>query len=63
MSDPATAQLAKDATDRILQFPGTDRPCDVMVAKNQGMFGQNPADAPQTSYGDHGVPPAVGQGA
>lgn len=36
------ANLAKDSCDRILQFPGTDRPCDVMLAKNQGMFGQEP---------------------
>lgn len=36
------ALRAKEATDRILQFPGVDRPCDVMVAKHQGMFGQDP---------------------
>jgi len=41
-SRPDEAQRAKDATDRLLQFPGSDRPCDVMVAKHQGMFGQDP---------------------
>lgn len=34
------AQLAKQSCDRIVTFPGADRPCDVMIAKNQGMFGQ-----------------------
>mmetsp|Transcript_66521 Transcript_66521/g.124072 ORF Transcript_66521/g.124072 Transcript_66521/m.124072 type:complete len:521 (+) Transcript_66521:87-1649(+) len=45
---PEQAQFAKEQCDRILQFPGTARPCDVMVAKNQGMFGQqsNAADGP-----------------
>lgn len=37
---PEQAQFAKESCDRILTFPGMDRPCDVMVAKNQGMFGQ-----------------------
>lgn len=52
-SDPSEAQLAKEQCDRILTFPGQDRPCDVMVAKNQGMFGQgsNPgAAAPQADF-------------
>merc|ERR1712137_1032477 len=31
---------AKDATDRILVIPGADQPCEVMIAKNQGKFGQ-----------------------
>jgi len=44
-SRPEEAQRAKDATDRLLQFPGSDRPCDVMVAKHQGMFGQDPISA------------------
>mmetsp|Transcript_2097 Transcript_2097/g.5126 ORF Transcript_2097/g.5126 Transcript_2097/m.5126 type:complete len:564 (-) Transcript_2097:387-2078(-) len=35
------AQFAKEACDRILVFPGHDRACDVMLAKHQGMFGQN----------------------
>lgn len=41
-SRPEEAQRAKDSTDRLLQFPGSDRPCDVMLAKHQGMFGQDP---------------------
>lgn len=48
---PEQAQLAKERTDRQLQFPGTEHPCDVMVARNQGMFGQ------QSLPGDH-PPPA-----
>jgi RNA recognition motif-containing protein len=40
MGAPDEAQSAKEQCDRILHVPGADRPCDVMVAKNQGMFGQ-----------------------
>jgi len=47
MGAPDQAQTAKEQCDRILVFPGAERPCDVMVAKNQGMFGQA-----------HEVPPA-----
>merc|ERR1719419_793078 len=36
------AQYAKDATDRVLTFPGADWTCEVMLAKNQGKFGQAP---------------------
>mmetsp|Transcript_7022 Transcript_7022/g.15717 ORF Transcript_7022/g.15717 Transcript_7022/m.15717 type:complete len:425 (-) Transcript_7022:92-1366(-) len=39
---PEQAQMAKEATDRVLTFPGADRACEVMLAKNQGKFGQNP---------------------
>jgi len=39
---PDQAQQAKEATDRTLHFQGAERPCDVMVAKNQGMYGQEP---------------------
>jgi RNA recognition motif-containing protein len=35
------AMSAKDQCDRALTFPGMDRPCDVMVARNQGMYGQS----------------------
>lgn len=51
----ATAEQAlhaKECCDRVLTFPGAERPCDVMVAKNQGMFGQasdTPAHVPPTS--------------
>jgi len=43
---PEQAQYAKDATDRILMFPGSDRACEVMLAKNQGQRGQEPISAP-----------------
>jgi len=39
-SSPEEAQLAKDSADRTLMFPGALKACDVMVAKNQGKFGQ-----------------------
>jgi len=49
---PEQAQFAKESCDRILTFPGMDRPCDVMVAKNQGMFGQQSLDQPsQGAFG------------
>jgi len=34
---PEEAQHAKERCDRVLKFPGADKPCDVMLAKNQGM--------------------------
>jgi len=51
---PAQAQSAKDATDRVLTFPGSAGPCEVMLAKNQGKFGQ----APIQSFG-HTAPQAI----
>lgn len=36
------AKYAKDMCDRVLLLPGAVKPCDVMLAKNQGMFGQDP---------------------
>lgn len=55
------AQLAKESCDRQLVFPGADRPCDVMLAKNQGMFGQsgvNPQTVPPPQHhGGYTVPP------
>jgi len=39
---PEQAQNAKQLTDRILTFPGAEKACDVTVARNQGMFGQDP---------------------
>merc|ERR1719343_1954873 len=47
---PEQAQFAKDATDRILTFPGGMKACEVMLAKNQGKCGQ----APLSSYGGAG---------
>lgn len=51
MAQPAQAEAAKIASDRILFFPGADRPCDVMVAKNQGMFGQATETGPPVIAG------------
>jgi len=33
---------AAEQTNGTLQFPGSIRPCEVSLARNQGMFGQNP---------------------
>jgi|EP00927_Polykrikos_kofoidii_P079341 RNA recognition motif-containing protein len=49
-------RYAKECCDQQLTFPGADRPCDVMIAKNQGMFGQGsvnstPAPVAQQSVG------------
>mmetsp|Transcript_97360 Transcript_97360/g.244069 ORF Transcript_97360/g.244069 Transcript_97360/m.244069 type:complete len:545 (+) Transcript_97360:132-1766(+) len=38
----AEAQLAKESCDRILVFPGCEKPCEVTLARNQGLFGQEP---------------------
>eukprot|EP00413_Alexandrium_margalefii_P016196 CAMPEP_0204530690 /NCGR_PEP_ID=MMETSP0661-20131031/10761_1 /ASSEMBLY_ACC=CAM_ASM_000606 /TAXON_ID=109239 /ORGANISM="Alexandrium margalefi, Strain AMGDE01CS-322" /LENGTH=315 /DNA_ID=CAMNT_0051536795 /DNA_START=69 /DNA_END=1013 /DNA_ORIENTATION=+ len=43
-ASPEQAQFAKESCDRILTFPGMDRPCDVTIAKNQGMFGKQSMD-------------------
>mmetsp|Transcript_58866 Transcript_58866/g.172278 ORF Transcript_58866/g.172278 Transcript_58866/m.172278 type:complete len:456 (-) Transcript_58866:128-1495(-) len=48
------ARYAKEATDRVLMFPGSERTCEVMLAKNQGKFGQ----APLNSFGG-GAPQEV----
>lgn len=54
-ASPEQAIHAKECCDRVLTFPDSERPCDVMVAKNQGMYGQaNEAPAP-SAYG-HLVP-------
>mmetsp|Transcript_123760 Transcript_123760/g.385384 ORF Transcript_123760/g.385384 Transcript_123760/m.385384 type:complete len:577 (+) Transcript_123760:97-1827(+) len=42
------AIYAKESCDRILQFPGADRPCEVTMARHQGMFGK---DSDESSYG------------
>eukprot|EP00927_Polykrikos_kofoidii_P061382 TRINITY_DN5621_c0_g1_i1.p1 TRINITY_DN5621_c0_g1~~TRINITY_DN5621_c0_g1_i1.p1 ORF type:complete len:462 (-),score=56.98 TRINITY_DN5621_c0_g1_i1:63-1448(-) len=44
-STQEAARAAKDACDRLLTFPGADRPCDVMLAKNQGSMGVSMANA------------------
>eukprot|EP00931_Biecheleriopsis_adriatica_P088821 TRINITY_DN63054_c0_g1_i1.p1 TRINITY_DN63054_c0_g1~~TRINITY_DN63054_c0_g1_i1.p1 ORF type:complete len:533 (+),score=107.32 TRINITY_DN63054_c0_g1_i1:41-1639(+) len=45
-SSSQEASFAKEQCDRILTFPGAERPCDVMLAKNQGMFGQGALEDP-----------------
>lgn len=62
------AQEAKIACDRILHLDGSDKPCEVMVAKNQGMFGQ-PNEADTRAFGslqmpssDYAAPLAAYQG-
>jgi len=41
-AEPQQAQYAKDCCDRVLMFPGSSQACEVMLAKNQGKFGQAP---------------------
>jgi len=41
-SSAEEAKLAKESTDKILELPGASKPCEVMLAKNQGMYGQAP---------------------
>jgi len=38
---PEQAQLAKETCDRILTFPGADRPCEVTIARHQGLYGKD----------------------
>eukprot|EP00929_Paragymnodinium_shiwhaense_P013726 TRINITY_DN121577_c0_g1_i1.p1 TRINITY_DN121577_c0_g1~~TRINITY_DN121577_c0_g1_i1.p1 ORF type:complete len:468 (-),score=90.77 TRINITY_DN121577_c0_g1_i1:96-1418(-) len=38
---PAAAQNCKAACDRLMTFPGMDRPVEMTFAKNQGMYGQD----------------------
>lgn len=45
------ASHAKSSTDRILVVPGGDRPCEVMLARNQGKFGQDPLDGQDRAGG------------
>jgi len=51
-TQPAEAQLAKESCDRILVFPGCEKPCEVTLARNQGLFGQEP----MSGGGGHGAP-------
>lgn len=50
------ANSAKDACDRVLHFPGAERPCDVMLAKNQGLYGQEPLGGHSQGYSQGGAP-------
>jgi hypothetical protein len=36
------AEIAKSSTDRQLTFPDAEMPCEVMLARNQGMNGRDP---------------------
>lgn len=56
---PEHAQRAKELCDRVLTFPGSDKPCDIMVAKNQGMGGQAMPSGP---YGGPPVAPSLHEG-
>lgn len=60
MATPEQANNAKDQCDRVLMFPGVERACDVMVAKNQGMFGQQYEG--QDSYYEGASPYGYDQG-
>lgn len=56
------AQLAKESCDRILMFPGAEKPCDVMLAKNQGGKGGAPAPGayqPPVANGGYADPNAL----
>jgi len=62
MAAPDQAESAKAQCDRILMFPGAERPCDVMVAKNQGMFGQtSELAAPVQAGGLYARNPGLGE--
>ncbi|CAK9084341.1 29 kDa ribonucleoprotein B [Durusdinium trenchii] len=55
-SSAEEAMLAKESTDKILQLPGASRACEVMLAKNQGMYGQAPLRAFGLGPGMQGLP-------
>jgi len=56
------AQNAKNATDRVLRFPGSEKTCEVMLAKNQGKFGQQPLNAHSGGLAAGGPMPSYGNG-
>jgi len=64
----AEALHAKNSTDRVLTFPGSLKQCEVTLAKNQGMQGQDPLQggrgAAPASFlnGGYAPPPAVMDG-
>merc|ERR1719145_366077 len=41
-------------------LPGSDRPCEVMLAKNQGKCGQDPIRGEPMGQAPHVVPPPFG---
>jgi len=65
------AQLCKESCDRVLVFPGADRPCEVTMARHQGMFGRETDDpnelaqiaaAPVAAYAGMGMQAVVQEG-
>lgn len=61
LSSPEAAALAKDACDRILHFPGAERPCDVMIAKGGPMDRQGaPSSATTMTNAPYGAPLTTG---
>lgn len=56
------AMSAKEQCDRALTFPGMDRPCDVMVARNQGMYGQNDGGGGGGSWSPQQAAPPASEG-
>jgi len=45
------AQSAKESCDRLLTFPGSERPCEVTIARHQGLFGKDAVDGPAPGAG------------
>merc|ERR1740121_1303155 len=58
---PGSAQTARDQCDRKLMFPGAARPCEVTLAKNQGLFGQESWNG-QPPVNQRGAPPPQSHG-
>jgi len=56
------AQNAKNSTDRMLRFPGSEKTCEVMLAKNQGKFGEQPLNAMPDRPGGGGGMGGCGNG-
>lgn len=50
-SNQQDAEFAKTNADRKTRFPGSDMPCEVMLARNQGMHGRDPISAPPNLSG------------
>eukprot|EP00428_Durinskia_dybowskii_P027569 CAMPEP_0170251320 /NCGR_PEP_ID=MMETSP0116_2-20130129/25489_1 /TAXON_ID=400756 /ORGANISM="Durinskia baltica, Strain CSIRO CS-38" /LENGTH=293 /DNA_ID=CAMNT_0010502281 /DNA_START=88 /DNA_END=966 /DNA_ORIENTATION=- len=54
---PDDAVLAKECTDKELMFPGSIKPCEVVMARNQGTLGQQ---SPERAGASHVRPPHAG---
>lgn len=57
---PEQAQHAQQITNGVLMFPGTLKPCEVTMARNQGMFGKDPVGGPLALTPVHAVTPVAG---